>query len=120
MDEFARTTNSEEGAALLGAILRWLAGRGGAFVFLATHLSGIVSEKNTSWFRMKGFDREAFGSYFAENKKTGLEEKLKSINRFMCYEMLPGSCDNESRDAIKIAGILGVDQEIIKDAENLI
>ena len=120
MDEFARTTNSEEGAALLGAILRWLSGRSGAFVFMATHLSGINAPENTSWFKMKGFNRDAFRKYFDENPKAGLEEKLKSINRFMCYEMQPGSRENESRDAIKIAGILGVNQEIISIAEKII
>ena len=120
MDEFARTTNSEEGAALLGSILHWLERQPGAFVFLATHLSGINAPKNTSWFRMKGFDKDSFGKFFEEKPKACLEEKLKSINRFMRYEMLPGSSENESRDAIKIAGILGVNEEIIRGAEKII
>ena len=38
----------------------------------------------------------------------------------MCYEMQPGNRENESRDAIKIAGILGVDKEIISIAEKII
>lgn len=120
MDEFARTTNSEEGAALIGAILRWLDSNAGAFVFMATHLSGINAPSNTAWFKMKGFNREAFRKYFDEKPKAGLDEKLKSINRFMCYEMQPGNRENESRDAIKIAGILGVDKEIISIAEKII
>jgi len=120
MDEFARTTNSEEGTALLSAILGWLSQRSGAFVFLATHLAGLEAPENSSWFCMKGFDRTAFGTYFEEHSSADLEEKLRRINRFMCYEMLPVSSESESRDAVKIAGILGVDKEIINHAGKII
>ncbi len=116
MDEFARTTNSEEAAALLGAILEDLGAKSGAFAFLATHFSGLRSGKGSAGFKMRGFDTEAFSEYFSGRSACGLDEKLKMINRFMRYELLEGAAGVEARDAIKIAGILGVSKAIISKA----
>jgi hypothetical protein len=119
MDEFARTTNSEEAGALLSAILEDLGGREGAFAFLATHFSGLRAGPCSASFKMRGFDTAAFNDYFSGKPACGLDEKLKMINRFMRYELLDGAEGAEARDAIKIAGILGVDKAVIKRAQNL-
>lgn len=118
MDEFARTTNSEEAAALLSAILEDLEARPAAFAFLATHFSGLRAG-GTARFKMRGFDTEAFNEYFSGKPAYGLDEKLKMINKFMRYELREGAEGEEARDAIKIAGILGVSKAIIKRAQNL-
>jgi DNA mismatch repair ATPase MutS len=117
MDEFARTTNSEEAAALLSAILSDLGEKSSAFAFLATHFSGLKAGKGSASFRMRGFDTAAFNDYFSGKPACGLDEKLKMINRFMRYELLEGPEVAEARDAIKIAGILGVSKGIIKKAQ---
>ncbi len=117
MDEFARTTNSEEAVALLSAILEDLGTRNGAFAFLATHFSGLRAGKGTASFKMRGFDTAAFNEYFSGKPACSLDEKLKMINRFMRYELLEGAVGGEARDAIKIAGILGVARGIIKKAQ---
>jgi DNA mismatch repair ATPase MutS len=116
MDEFARTTNSEEAAALLSAILGDLGARDSAFAFLATHFSGIKAGGAAS-FKMRGFDTAAFNDYFSGKPACGLDEKLRMINKFMRYELLEGADGAEARDAIKIAGILGVAKGIIKKAQ---
>ncbi len=116
LDEFARTTNSEEAAALLSAILQDLGARPAAFTFLATHFSGLETGKGSAAFRMRGFDTAASNEYFSGKPACGLYEKLKMINRFMRYELLEGAGD-EARDAIKIADILGVAKGIIKTAQ---
>jgi len=118
MDEFARTTNSEEAAALLSAILEDLGARSGAFAFLATHFSGLRAGRNAASFKMRGFDTAAFNDYFSGKPACGLDDKLKMINRFMRYELLEGAGAAEARDAIKIAGILGVAKAIIKKAQD--
>jgi len=120
MDEFARTTNSEEATALLSAILEDLGEKKGAFAFLATHFSGLRAGKGASSFKMRGFDTEAFKEYFGGKPAAKLEEKLKMINRFMRYEVLEGGAGEETRDAIKIAGILGVARPVIKRAQELL
>ena len=117
MDEFARTTNSEEAVALLSAVLEDLGGQKNAFTFLATHFSGLKGGKNSGWFRMRGFDTAAFNEYFSGKPACGLGEKLKMINRFMRYELIPGGAREEARDAIKIAGILGVARGIVARAQ---
>lgn len=118
MDEFARTTNSEEAAALLGAILEDLAAKPSACAFLATHFSGLRPGKGTAGFLMRGFDTAAFNDYFSGKPACGLDEKLKMINKFMRYELLQGGEGGQARDAIKIAGILGVARGIIKRAQD--
>lgn len=117
MDEFARTTNSEEAAALLSAILEDLGGRPKAAAFLATHFSGLRAGRTAAAFKMRGFDTAAFNDYFAGRSPCGLDEKLRMINRFMRYELLGGGEGAQARDAIKIAGILGVPKAVIKRAQ---
>ncbi|MCM2267486.1 MAG: hypothetical protein NDI60_06880, partial [Elusimicrobiales bacterium] len=119
LDEFARTTNSEEAAALLGAILEDLGARKSAFAFLATHFSGLKPGKASAAFKMRGFDTAAFNEYFSGRAGCGLDEKLKMINKFMRYELLEGADGAEARDAIKIAGILGVGKSIVRRAQDL-
>ncbi len=114
MDEFARTTNSEEAAALLSAVLEDLAARKPAFAFLATHFSGLKAA-GTAAFRMRGFDTAAFNDYFSGKPACGLDEKLRMINKFMRYELQEGA-GAEARDAIKIAEILGVAKGIVERA----
>jgi len=118
MDEFARTTNSEEAAALLSAILEDLGGQASATAFLATHFSGLKAGKAAASFKMRGFDTAAFNEYFSGRAACGLGEKLKMINKFMRYELLQGGEGEEARDAIKIAGILGVGKAIIRRAQD--
>ena len=119
MDEFARTTNSEEAAALLSAILGDLCAQASACAFLATHFSGLRAGKGAASFKMRGFDTAAFNDYFSGKPACGLDEKLRMINKFMRYELLEGPGGAEARDAIKIAGILGVAKGIIKKAQDL-
>lgn len=117
MDEFARTTNSEEAAALLSAILEDLAAKDSAAAFLATHFSGLAAG-GAAAFRMRGFDTAAFNDYFSGRAACSLEEKLRMINKFMRYELQEGGDAAEARDAIKIAGVLGVAKGIIKRAQD--
>ncbi|MBI5743380.1 MAG: hypothetical protein HY952_02410, partial [Elusimicrobia bacterium] len=117
MDEFARTTNSEEAAALLSAILEDLGANPAATAFLATHFSGLRTGKAAASFKMRGFDTAAFNEYFSGRAACGLDEKLKMINKFMRYELLEGTDGEEARDAIKIAGILGVAKGVVKRAQ---
>ena len=118
MDEFARTTNSQEAAALLSAILSDLETRPGAAAFLATHFSGLRTGKGSASFMMRGFDTEAFNKFFSAKPACGLDEKLRMINRFMRYELRQGAAGAEARDALKIAGILGVSKAIINKAQD--
>jgi hypothetical protein len=76
-----------------------------------------MAGKGQAGFRMRGFDTAAFNQYFSGKPACGLDEKLRMINKFMRYELLEGGEGGQARDAIKIAGILGVAKAIVKRAQ---
>ncbi|MEA3307146.1 MAG: hypothetical protein U9Q34_05135 [Elusimicrobiota bacterium] len=121
MDEFAKTTNSNEATALLTAIIEIFSQNPNAFMFISTHFSGLPENKNAACLKMKGFDNAAFKKHFksaaSSGEETSLIEKLIMINKFMRYEIVPDDNKKRIRDAIKIAKILGMDPKIIKLAK---
>lgn len=118
MDEFARTTNADEAAGLLSAVIRDLAAFSGARVFAATHFSGLDPGPGSAVLRMRGLDKAAFARFFSVKRKGGLEEKLRLINRFMRYELASGKAADKVRDAVRIAAMLGVPAEVLKNARS--
>jgi DNA mismatch repair ATPase MutS len=130
-DELARTTGSHEAEALLSAIVEQYAGAGPTTrAFFATHFRGIVRTPDAEYRKMRGLDREAAGKDLdasdatlnvpRENlgRDTPLAERLASINRHMRYEVVDDdpAAPAES-DALAIAGMLGLDQALVKRAE---
>jgi len=117
IDEFARTTNIDEGFALFKAAVEEL-GNKDAFTLAATHFSGMSVGKSSN-FIMRGFDSEAFSDYFRANKNLPVSDRLTLINNFMRYELIPASSTALTGDALKIAGILGIEEKIIRRAEKI-
>ena len=118
MDEFARTTNSDEATALLSAVNEDFCGNESILAFIATHFSRLAPQKNAAFLRMKGFDNAAFSAYFSGKTPMELTEKLKMLNKFMDYEIAINTVQGGIHDAIKIARILGVSGRIIERAQN--
>ena len=117
MDEFARTTNSDEAAALLSAISEDFCGNDRILAFIATHFSRLTPQKNSAFLKMRGFDNAAFGAYFHGKTPVELTEKLKMLNKFMNYTITADAGPGGVYDAIKIARILGVNDRIIERAQ---
>jgi len=117
LDEFARTTNSREAAALLSAVAEAFAAKKGARAIMSTHFGGIRTKRDTGFYRMRGFDRAAFEKYFAGQAGESLEQRLRTINRFMRYELIPADDKTRIYDAVAVAAVLGVDKAIISAAE---
>jgi DNA mismatch repair ATPase MutS len=110
-DEFARTTTPREGKALLVAVLERL--REGAVCGLAaTHLAGVAKAADVRHFAVRGLrgipKRPATGD---------LHEALASLASSMDYT-IEEVVDERTRpsDAIALASLLGVDDEITKAA----
>ncbi|MFA6434155.1 MAG: hypothetical protein WCW52_05615 [Elusimicrobiales bacterium] len=119
MDEFAKTTNSDEAAALLSAISEDFCGNEQVLAFIATHFARLAPRRNAAFLRMKGFDNAAFSAYFLGRTPVELTEKLKMLNKFMDYEITNDTGPGGGiHDAIKIAGILGVNGRIIDRARD--
>jgi DNA mismatch repair ATPase MutS len=120
VDEFARTTNSVEASALLGAVLEMFAERTQWVGVVSTHFMEINVEKSMcGFFRMKGLNQSAFAQSFVERAKDGesLAERIHRVNRFMQYEVVPEEGITPVRDALAIAEVLGLSPAIVEKAK---
>jgi len=119
VDEFARTTNAVEGKALLAAILKRFSEKD-AYAFFSTHFSGLPPMDGVSLWRMKGLNYAEYKKYYHMDFNCDLDERIRLINSFMEYQVIPDRGDSRCRDALKIADILGLDSSIIQYAREFL
>lgn len=104
LDEFARGTNPQEGAALARALVRYLGGLN-CVALLTTHYDG-VSDVATAHYQVAGLVREIAGDEG--------EDPRRRIARRMDYRLLPAlpgaPCP---RDALRVCRLLHLDQSLI-------
>lgn len=106
IDEPARTTNPEEGRALVNALALWLSQyRVSVRGLITTHYSGIREVEKR--FRVKGF---------RPGSREG-EVTLRNINDYMDYSLTQDISGTVPREAIHIARILGTDETLLQMAE---
>lgn len=104
IDELARTTNPEEGRAIVNSVVGFLTANK-VMALVTTHYSGIMADCRK--LRVRGF---------VENKKNG-EVNLKNINEFIDYSLREDAGEEIPHEALRIAALLGVDQELLRAAE---
>lgn len=97
IDEPARTTNPEEGKALVNAIIELLGG-GHTYTLLTTHYSGLSAECRR--LRVRGF---------REEKALGHDITATTINDFIDYSLEANNDSEVPREALRIARLIGVD-----------
>lgn len=118
IDELARGTNPEEGYAISRAIARYLNTKSSITLFV-THFSGITQEEGIEHLRVKGLKRIDFGRLKneLENKRAGMDY----VQSYMDYtlERVEGE-DDAPRDAINIARLMGLNEDILKWAEEIL
>jgi DNA mismatch repair protein MutS2 len=104
LDELARTTNPDEGKAIVSSTLEFLAEQKTSGL-ITTHYSGIRVECRK--LRVRGLIHEK------------LTEKihLKDLNRYMDYRLEEAAMNEAPAEGIRIAEILGMDEEIIRKAK---
>lgn len=121
IDEFARTTNSVEAYALNSALLEVFSESPDVWSFSSTHQENLPDFENISFWLMEGLDYEKYGKYFHSDFNSDLADRTALINNFMDYRIKPKTSRSQrSRDALKIADILGLDSRMIKYAEKYI
>lgn len=120
LDEFARTTNSTEAHALNSAILEYFSDKTDFYSFSSTHLDNLPLLKNVSYWTMRGLDYKKYTVYYHKNYCDDLIGRINLINEFMDYGVEPQQGSDSRKDALKIADILGLDSEIVKNAEKYI
>lgn len=107
IDELARTTNPTEGKAIVNAVLDFLT-RQGVRSLITGHYSGIKARCRK--LRVKGFVKE----------KVKAQLTIQNINEYIDYSLTEDNEDSVPQEAIRIARILGVDEELLDEAENFL
>lgn len=106
IDEPARTTNPIEGKALVQAIVTIL-NTMNSITLVTTHYSGLGSMA-TRRLRVKGFVEDM----------SDVPLTPQNINRFIDYSLTEDTSDDVPHEALRIASILGCDQEMISLAKD--
>lgn len=108
LDEPGRGTNPEEGAALVKAMAAWLR-EGESLTLVATHFPGVAAMAGVAHYQMAGL------------AASGLEDRVYTaadiglLAEAMDYSLVPGR-GQVPRAALMVAGLLGLDPEIIAGA----
>ncbi len=107
IDEPARTTNPVEGKAIVQAVASILDGRP-SLTLITTHYSqlGLSCRR----LRVRGF----------VESMADVPLTPQNINRFMDYSLLPDESDNVPQEALRIASILGCDDQMLSLANDFL
>ncbi len=115
IDELARGTNPEEGHAISRAIVEYLKDRQ-PITLLTTHYDNIANLEGVQHLQVRGLSNVDWEEMLDD---INLDEKMDFINKHMDYRLeTVGKDETVPRDALNIAKIMGLDDEIIKIAED--
>lgn len=107
LDEPARSTNPQEGLALVGAFLRKMA-QGQPICVIVTHFEGLARMAGAEHWQVRGV--------------RSVEKLLRreDLEKYFDYTLEKVGTDTEvPRDAIKVAELLGLEKEVLTEAKNL-
>lgn len=114
IDELARGTNPEEGYAISKAIVTYLKDKN-SITLLTTHYDNVVNLDNVVHLQVVGLSKV---NIFELAEEIDTEEKMEIINKYMDYRLRVVEKDTlVPKDALNIARIMGLDEEILKLAE---
>lgn len=116
LDEFARGTNPDEGAAIAWALTRWLDSQR-TFAVLTTHFEHVAEAAGAHW-RVAGMTGIDWNKLKREIETQALADGISLIARHMNYGLLQISEQEKiPHDAIEICGLLGFSNDIIDAAK---
>lgn len=118
IDELARGTNPNEGYAISRALVRYL-NNSNAVVMFTTHFDGITKENGVLHLQVRGLKDADFESLMRNIKenKAGMDMVLD----YMDYRLEKVQGDySVPEDAINIARLMGLDENILALAEELL
>lgn len=114
IDELARGTNPEEGYAISKAIVDYLKDKN-SITLLTTHYDNVANLDNVVHLQVVGLSQI---NIFDLAKEMDSHEKMEIINKYMDYSLRVVEKDTAvPKDALNIARIMGLDEEILKLAE---
>ena len=116
LDEFARGTNPDEGAAIVKAATKWLQGKS-SFTLLSTHYDG-VAEHAGAHYQVIGLKNIDFASLKSELSCIETERSADRIAEHMDYGLYRVLEKQDCpRDALNICRLLDLEPEIVELAE---
>jgi DNA mismatch repair ATPase MutS len=117
MDEFARTTSSNEAEAILAAVLEAVAQKRNTVALCSTHFHGLPRIPKVSFLRMAGM------RHLDVSKRPGWDglpqgaDPIKEIALRMTYRLMPDD-GKQGSDAIAVAQMLGLDSDLTDRAKS--
>jgi DNA mismatch repair protein MutS2 len=111
IDELAGGTNPKEGFAITKAVVEYLK-NSNSMSILTTHYDNIAQDNEIQNFQVKGLNLPDYFKSFSS---------IEEISKFMDYSLIEVKDQNfVPKDAISIAKMAGIPQEIIEKATQLI
>lgn len=119
IDELARGTNPEEGYAISKAVVKTLKDKD-SITLVTTHYDNIANLEGVVHLQVVGLSKIDF-DILDEELKDVETDKMDIINRYMDYRLKVVERASEvPRDAINIARLMGLEEQIILDAEKIL
>lgn len=114
IDEIASGTNPKEGMALTESLIDYLKDKP-YITLVTTHFD--TSDKDIVNMQVVGLENADFKKLNSELRGAGRRERIDIIGKYMDYRLRPIDGTGEvPKDAINIASMLGVPDEVIKGA----
>lgn len=115
IDELARGTNPEEGYAISRAIVNYLKDRN-SISLLTTHYDNVASMEGVVHLQVVGLSRVDIDEL---QREFSFKSNIETINKYMDYNLRRVDNTREvPKDAINIAKIMGLDEGILRKAED--
>lgn len=118
IDELARGTNPKEGYAISKAIINYLKNRN-TITVITTHFDGLADEEEVKHLQVRGLsvkDWDEITEKIKEEKKS-----IDMLHYYMDYRLREIKDIKEvPKDAINISRLMGLNEEILKDAEEIL
>ncbi|MGF7058923.1 MutS-related protein [Brassicibacter mesophilus] len=119
IDELARGTNPDEGYAISKAIVSYLNKRN-CITLITTHYDNIANSDDVNHLQVVGLANVDYNKLKQElSCKSGC--RIDLVSKFMDYRLIQVTNNAKvPRDAINIARLMGLKEEILEEAENIL
>ena len=116
IDEIASGTNPAEGFALTKSFMKYFSKKP-YITIITTHFDHAASGEEVHNLQVKGLSGADFGKLARELSTANRRQRIEILGKYMDYRLIPvDTVGQVPRDALNIAKILGIYDEIIDEA----
>ena len=120
IDEIASGTNPVEGLALTKSLIDYLKKKP-YITLITTHFDAVKEEPDIVNMQVRGLANADFRKLDSELRRANRRERINIISKYMDYSLYRVEGEREvPRDALNIARMLGLNDEIIEGAKKYI